>query len=196
MLNHFIDTINTSSTPLSSILAFTGSFIPFSLATLIVMFIFSRHTSDVLFSTTLPLRRSYRKLFTAMSSHTTGLQVSQTSSFGSALTQATYIEDQHCDCYIVDEHGERLVTLMDCVASKHWNIAVPTLPETNYDLLYQPLGLPEDTLPVRHNVQVMDHSFLDALLPFDEKVRGSKCSFLLVFISLPIPFSRMISRTV
>ncbi|KAF9016931.1 polyketide synthase [Hymenopellis radicata] len=75
-------------------------------------------------------------------------------------------ESVACDAFIVNEQGERLVTLINCVLSKHWTGAVPTRPDTSYECIYQPLGMPAAELPIlRHKRQ--DYAFLDALV--DEK---------------------------
>ncbi|KAJ7847083.1 acyl transferase domain-containing protein [Mycena olivaceomarginata] len=62
-------------------------------------------------------------------------------------------ESLTCDAFIVNEQGERLVTLMNCVISKHWTGEVPTRPNTSYETIYQPLGMPaaEFTLLVLNN---------------------------------------------
>ncbi|KAF8920772.1 polyketide synthase [Mucidula mucida] len=67
-----------------------------------------------------------------------------------------------CDAFIVNERGERLVTLINCVLSKHWTGAVPTRPDTSYEYVYQPLGMPSVELPPPHAKQ-QDYAFLDAL---------------------------------
>ncbi|KAJ7808958.1 polyketide synthase [Mycena olivaceomarginata] len=73
-------------------------------------------------------------------------------------------ESLTCDAFIVDEQGERLVTLMNCVISKHWTGEVPTRPNTSYETIYQPLGMPaaEFTLP---RLKQQDYAFLDAMVP-------------------------------
>lgn len=84
------------------------------------------------------------------------------------------------------EHGEPLVTSMSRLVSKH----VPAFPETNHELLYQPLGLPKDILPVQHNVQDIDYFFLDAILLSDKKVCGSNLSSLPVSSLFPPPLAK------
>ncbi|KAJ7823343.1 KR domain-containing protein [Mycena olivaceomarginata] len=73
-------------------------------------------------------------------------------------------ESLTCDAFIVNEQGERLVTLMNCVISKHWTGEVPTRPNTSYETIYQPLGMPaaEFTLP---RLKQQDYAFLDAMVP-------------------------------
>ncbi|KAJ7885730.1 polyketide synthase [Mycena olivaceomarginata] len=73
-------------------------------------------------------------------------------------------ESLTCDAFIVNEQGERLVTLMNCVISKHWTGEVPTRPNTSYETIYQPLGMPaaEFTLPC---LKQQDYAFLDAMVP-------------------------------
>ncbi|KAK7039784.1 polyketide synthase [Favolaschia claudopus] len=51
-----------------------------------------------------------------------------------------------CDVSIVNEAGERLVTIINCVLSKHWAGEVPTRPSVSYGQIYQPLGFPEVTV--------------------------------------------------
>ncbi|KAK7044311.1 polyketide synthase [Favolaschia claudopus] len=51
-----------------------------------------------------------------------------------------------CDVSIVNEAGERLVTIINCVLSKHWAGEVPTRPSVSYEQIYQPLGFPEVTI--------------------------------------------------
>ncbi|KAJ7153578.1 polyketide synthase [Mycena crocata] len=78
-------------------------------------------------------------------------------------------ESVACDAFIVNEQGERLVTLIDCVLSKHWTGAVPTRPETSYEYIYQPLGLPAADLPLPRPKQ-QSYAFLDTIALADEKV--------------------------
>ncbi|KAF7358619.1 Polyketide synthase [Mycena sanguinolenta] len=78
-------------------------------------------------------------------------------------------ESVACDAFIVNEQGERLVTLINCVLSKHWAGAVPTRPETCYESIYQPLGMPaaELTMPC---LKQNDYAFLDDIfVTFKEK---------------------------
>ncbi|KAK7057599.1 polyketide synthase [Favolaschia claudopus] len=79
-------------------------------------------------------------------------------------------ESVACDAFIVNEKGERLVTLINCVLSKHWAGAVPTRPETSYESIYQPLALPiaELAVPV---LKQRDYAFLDELIPSAEAER-------------------------
>ncbi|KAK7039743.1 polyketide synthase [Favolaschia claudopus] len=48
-----------------------------------------------------------------------------------------------CDTFVVNENGEHLVTMMNCVILKHWAGEVPTRPNISYEQIYQPLGFPE-----------------------------------------------------
>ena len=59
---------------------------------------------------------------------------------------------------------------MNFIVSKHWSTPIPTLPDTNFDCIYQPLGLPVAAPTEAHSDQ-QDCTFLDALVPHtDEKV--------------------------
>jgi hypothetical protein len=59
---------------------------------------------------------------------------------------------------------------MDCIGTKHWNIPIPTLPDTNFDCIYQPLGLPL-AAPMDVHLRQRDYAFLDALVAHvNEKV--------------------------
>ncbi|KAK7039778.1 polyketide synthase [Favolaschia claudopus] len=51
-----------------------------------------------------------------------------------------------CDTFVVNENGEHLVTMMNCVLLKHWAGEVPTRPSVSYEQIYQPLGLPKATI--------------------------------------------------
>ncbi|KAJ7622843.1 polyketide synthase [Mycena polygramma] len=81
-------------------------------------------------------------------------------------------ESVACDAFIVNEQGERLVTLINCVLSKHWAGAVPTRPDTSYECIYQPLGLPAADFALARPKQ--DYAFLDAIIaPADEKPKAN-----------------------
>ncbi|KAF7351064.1 Polyketide synthase [Mycena sanguinolenta] len=69
-------------------------------------------------------------------------------------------ESVACDAFILNERGERLVTLINCILSKHWAGAVPTRPETCLESVYQPLGMPTVELAVSA-VKQRDYAFLD-----------------------------------
>ncbi|KAF8195303.1 hypothetical protein K438DRAFT_802881 [Mycena galopus ATCC 62051] len=80
-----------------------------------------------------------------------------------------------CDAVIVNERGERLVTVMNCVLSKHWTSAAPR-PETSYEYIYQPLGIPAAEFPPRRATQP-DYAFLDSIIALaDEKALPAKGS--------------------
>ncbi|KAK6974313.1 polyketide synthase [Favolaschia claudopus] len=51
-----------------------------------------------------------------------------------------------CDVSIVNEAGEQLVTMINCVLTKHWAGEVPIRPSVSYEQIYQPLGFPEVTI--------------------------------------------------
>ncbi|KAJ7351379.1 polyketide synthase [Mycena albidolilacea] len=71
-------------------------------------------------------------------------------------------ESVACNAFIVNERGEHLVTLINCVVTKHWAIAVPTRPDVSYECIYQPLGLPATEL-VLPDFEQEDYSFLDTM---------------------------------
>ncbi|KAF8149650.1 polyketide synthase [Mycena galopus ATCC 62051] len=68
-----------------------------------------------------------------------------------------------CDAFIVNERGERLITLRNCILAKHWAGAVPTRPETCYECIYQPLGMPPAELAPTCLTQ-RDYAFLDDIV--------------------------------
>ncbi|KAJ7811280.1 polyketide synthase [Mycena olivaceomarginata] len=77
-------------------------------------------------------------------------------------------ESVACDAFIVNERGERLVTLINCVVrvrrkTKHWAGAVPTRPDVSYECIYQPLGLPAAGF-VLSDFEQEDYSFLDTMM--------------------------------
>ncbi|KAJ7898537.1 polyketide synthase [Mycena olivaceomarginata] len=75
-----------------------------------------------------------------------------------------------CDAFIVNGKGERLVTLINCVVSKHWVGTVPTRPDVSYECIYQPLGFPAAELALPH-VQPEDYSFLDTMMaPAEQQI--------------------------
>ncbi|KAJ7191756.1 hypothetical protein B0H12DRAFT_1246247 [Mycena haematopus] len=69
-------------------------------------------------------------------------------------------ESVSCDAVIVNERGERLVTVINCTLSKHWTGASLTRPETSYEYIYQPLGIPPAELPSPSH----HYAFLDSII--------------------------------
>ncbi|KAF8178693.1 polyketide synthase [Mycena galopus ATCC 62051] len=82
-------------------------------------------------------------------------------------------ESVACDAFIVNEQGERLVTLINCVLTKHWAGAVPTRPDTFYESVYQPLGMPAAELALPR-LKERDYAFLDDLVapPAEKAANG------------------------
>ncbi|KAJ6494580.1 polyketide synthase [Mycena sanguinolenta] len=72
-------------------------------------------------------------------------------------------ESVACDAVIVNERGERLVTVINCTLSKHWTGAMNTRPETSYEYIYQPLGMPPADIPQSCSSQP-DYAFLDSII--------------------------------
>ncbi|KAF7374106.1 Polyketide synthase [Mycena sanguinolenta] len=72
-------------------------------------------------------------------------------------------ESVACDAVIVNERGERLVTVINCTLSKHWTGAMNTRPETSYEYIYQPLGLPPADIP-QPCLSQPDYGFLDFII--------------------------------
>ncbi|KAJ7046113.1 polyketide synthase [Mycena alexandri] len=81
-------------------------------------------------------------------------------------------ESVACDAVIVNERGERLVTVINCVLSKHSPGTGPTRPNISYEYIYQPLGMPAAKLP-SPRPELPDYAFLDSIIALvDEKALG------------------------
>ncbi|KAJ7842961.1 polyketide synthase [Mycena olivaceomarginata] len=68
-----------------------------------------------------------------------------------------------CDAVIVNERGERLVTVINCVLSKHWTGAAGARPDTSYEYIHHPLGIPAAEFPPLQFKQP-DYIFLDSII--------------------------------